>query len=480
MIKKYIIHQISHITHQRKMSSIPVKKVSFNTAIAVVVANMIGAGVFTSLGYQTVAISSIFPLLMLWIVGGVIALCGALNYGELAALMPRSGGEYNFLSRIYHPLVGFVSGWISATVGFAAPVALAAVALGRYASAIIPINPLIISISVVVLVTLVHATDTRTGGIFQRYSTAIKVILILFLIFSGLIFTAEPVPISILPKEGDMSLIFFGGFATNLAYVSFAYSGWNASAYLANEIENPKVNVPKSLFLGTFSVMLIYVLLTFVFLYTVPVSELAAGQAADFSKPLEVGHLSAEKIFGKSGGNLMAGMIALLLISSISAMVFAGPRVTQMIGEDFPLLKKFATTNEKGVPVIAIMVQAIISIALILTASFDTVLKAMAFVLDIFTFLAVLGVIILRIKQPNAERSYKAWGYPITTLIFLVSIAWVMYFLFMKDILPSIEVLLFLKETKNYVADSIPAILSFGAILSGILVYFVNKKMESK
>jgi APA family basic amino acid/polyamine antiporter len=460
------------------------QKISFNTAIAIVVANMIGAGVFTSLGYQAVGTPHIFPLLTLWLVGGIVALCGALNYGELASLMPRSGGEYNYLSQIYHPLLGFLSGWISATIGFAAPVALAAVALGTYASNVIGVNSTLIGIIVVVIITAIHATDSKTGSSFQRYSTAVKVGLIFLFILSGLFLTDTPQNISILPKEGDWSEIVKSPFAVSLAFVSFAYSGWNASAYLANEIENPQKNVPKSLLMGTAVVMLAYILLNFVFLYTIPVGTLVAEQAKDFNKPLEVGYLSANVVFGNIGGKIMATLIALLLVSSISSMVFAGPRVTQMIGEDFPLFKSFARLNKKGVPSTAIIVQSAISIILILTSSFDSILYAIAFILDVFTFAAVLGVIVLRIRKPKEERKYKAWGFPITSIIFLAATGWTMWFLFEQRILPATKAIfgIDLDAKLSYLQQTMPSFITLGMLLSGTIVYYIshiNKKQNS-
>ena len=415
-------------------NNINLKQVGFSTAIAIVIANMIGTGVFTSLGYQAAGFQSIFPLLMLWLVGGVVALCGALSYGELAGMMPRSGGEYHYLSKIYHPAFGFLSGWASAIIAFSAPVAAAAIALGKYTSSVVstPDNQVLIlgiAIVVVILVTAIHSYDIKMGSIFQKYSTAVKVILILGFIGGGLFVTTNPVPISILPQEGDWSLVFGAAFATSLAFVSFAYSGWNASAYLATEIKNPKRNVPLSLFAGTVVVMLIYVLMNFVFLYTVPASTLAAEQAKDFGTPLEVGYLSGNVIFGATGGKVMGLMIALLLVSSISAMIFAGPRVTQVMGEDFPLLKKLAFRTKKGIPLPAILLQCVLSIIIILTAPFDQIIYGIAFVLNIFTFASVLGVIIWRIRKPNIDRPYKTFLFPLTPIIFLAATGWTMYFL---------------------------------------------------
>jgi basic amino acid/polyamine antiporter, APA family len=237
-----------------------------------------------------------------------------------------------------------------------------------------------------------------------------------------------------------------------LAYVSFSYSGWNASAYLTSEIENPKVNVPKSLFWGTFIVMMIYVSLNFVFLFTAS-TESMKGQ-------LEVGYISASVFLGNIGGKVMAGMIALLLISSISAMIFAGPRVTQVMGEDLALLKPLAYKNANGVPLYAIILQTTISIILILTASFQTVLNAIAFTLDIFTFSTVLGVFVMRFREPNAERVYKTWGYPFTPLIFLVATAWTMYFIF--NLYP------------------IPSLIAIGIVLLGLIIYFADRSFNKR
>ncbi len=431
-------------------------QVTFRTAVAIVVANMIGAGVFTSLGYQAAGTPSVFPLMMLWVVGGIVALCGALSYGEMAGLFPRSGGEYNYLSETYHPAFGFLSGWISATVGFAAPVALAAVALGKYGNAVLPDVP-VVAISLVVLlgITAIHSTSIKAGSIFQQYSTGVKIILIVGFIFGGLFLTPAPQTVNLYPKEGDWTMIFSSAFAVNLAFVSFAYSGWNASAYLANEIENPQRNVPRSLLVGTLSVMAVYIILNFVFLYTLPAGAYAGAQAKDFSRPLEVGALSADVFLGTTGGKVMAGMIALLLISSISAMVFAGPRVLKTMGEDLPLLKSISTTNKNGIPVLAIIIQSTISAVLILTASFDKILYAIAFTLDIFTFSTVLGVFVMRFKAPHAVRPYKTWGYPFTPLVFLAGTGWAMYFL------------LTTRTQESLVA--------LGVILVGIIIYFVDK-----
>ncbi len=423
------------------------KPIGFYTATALVIANMVGTGVFTSLGYQVFDTKTVFALLMLWIVGGIIAFCGAVSYSELGAAMPRSGGEYHYLSKIYHPAVGFLSGWVSALAGFGAPIALAAMALGGYTHKVFPdLNEMYVGALVVILITLVHSFDTSKGASFQRIFTGIKVLLIIIFIGCGL-FMGDHQSITIMPVEGSWKEIFSGAFAVSLIYVSYAYSGWNASAYVAGEIENPQRTLPRSLLQGTFFVMILYVLLNLVFLMTTTIPEIM-GQK-------EVGFFAANHIFGTTGGNIMSMVISLLLISTISSMVLAGPRVTQMIGEDLPAIKFLAITNKKKVPYVAIIVQSAIALVLIFTSKFDTVLTYLGFTLSLFTTLTVIGLFVLRFTQPNLERPYKTWGYPVTPIIFIALNIWVMYFLI---------------HNKPMIAAY-----GFGTIVVGLVVYYIGQ-----
>src|SRR6266571_4339824 len=272
----------------------PARRVGFVTACAIVVANIIGTGVFTSLGFQLPDIQSGFALLMLWIVGGIVALCGALCYGELSAALPRSGGEYHFLSKIYHPAIGFMAGVVSATIGFAAPIALAAIAFGKYFRGVFNLgSPVFLSFAVFWLVALFHLGNLRVGSAFQNLWTVLKLLLITALIGAGF-FVQPKEAISFLPAPGDMMSIFGAPFAVALVYVMYSYSGWNAAAYIVGEIKKPEKNVPRSLLAGTGLVIVIYVLLNAVFLATTPAQELK-GQ-------LEVALIAGKHIFGSAGG----------------------------------------------------------------------------------------------------------------------------------------------------------------------------------
>src|SRR5207247_2858629 len=211
--------------------AVPDRSIGFVTACSIVIANIIGTGIFTSLGFQLTGIQSGFARRMLWIVGGIAALCGALCYGELSAALPRSGGEYHFLSQIYHPALGFMAGFVSATVGFAAPTALAAMAFGKYFGGVFDLgSPVVLSFLVVWVVTVFHLWNLQVGSAFQNLSTLVKLLLIGVLIAAGFFFQSKQ-PISFLPVSGDTSSIFSGAFAVALVYVMYSYSGWNAAAY---------------------------------------------------------------------------------------------------------------------------------------------------------------------------------------------------------------------------------------------------------
>lgn len=385
--------------------------VSTLAATAIVVADMIGVGVFTSLGFQVTDITSGFVLMLLWFVGGVVALCGAFCYAELAAMFPRSSGEYNFLTRMYGPAVGFMAGWLSATVGFAAPVALAAMAFGQYGKAILPGSPpLLLGLAVIWIVSAVHLRGTRHGSAFQIGFTLLKLALIAAFIVAGFA-TSGSQPISFAPTAFDPAQVFSGSFALSLVFVMYAYSGWNAATYIVGELADPQYSLPRALFVGTGLVLVLYVALNTVFLYTTPLAELA-GQ-------IDVALISGRHVFGEEGGRIVGALICVGLIPTISAMMWIGPRVAVTMGEDVPLLRKFARTSHSGVPVAAILLQCAIASLLLLTQSFEAVLDFVQFSLTFCSFLAVLGLVKLRITRPDLPRPCRAWGYPVTPMIFL-------------------------------------------------------------
>jgi len=325
------------------------------TASAIIIANMIGVGVFTALGYQLADIDSFFAIMMLWVIGGLAALCGALSYAELGASLPRSGGEYTFLGEAYHPAAGFISGWVSATIGFAAPTAVVAIAFAKYSSAISPDGlsaefQKTLACALVIILALLHALSRRVSGTTQTAFTAIKIALIVAFILAAFIFTATPQSLDLTPSVSDPGVMLSVPYGVALIYVSYAYTGWNAATYVSGELEHPQRDLPRILFTGTAIVTVLYVLLNLAFLYAAP-AEALRGK-------IEIGYIAAAQIFGDTGGRLVGGMLALLLISTVSAMTLAGPRALQAVGQDYRAMSWLGRSTADGVPWAAISFQS--------------------------------------------------------------------------------------------------------------------------
>jgi basic amino acid/polyamine antiporter, APA family len=423
------------------------------TATAVVIANMIGTGVFTSLGFQLLDIQSGFVLIMLWVVGGLTALCGALTYAELGAALPRSGGEYNFLSRIYHPAAGFISGWVSATIGFAAPTALAAITFGTYLSSVFPVlSPVPLACVLLLALTAVHATTHRNSGGVQRWFTSLKVLLILAFCGLAWVLVDTPQNISFLPAAGDPALMTSGAFAVSLIYVNYAYTGWNAATYLTSELETPEKHLSRVLIFGTAVVLVLYVMLNFTFLYVAPVSAMTGK--------LEIGYIAAQHVFGEVGAAIMGIILAALLISTVSAMVMAGPRVLQVIGQDFATFRLLARTNRDDVPYLAIIMQSAIALVFILSASFESILVFAGFTLGLNTFFAVLGVFLLRIRQPDLPRPYRIPAYPLPPLVFLGFTGWTLTYILLER--------------------PLEGVMGLVIVISGAAFYFVTRWLDER
>lgn len=416
------------------------QKYTLTTAIAVVIANMIGTGVFTSLGFQIPAMSDNFAIIMLWVTGGIVALCGALTYAEIATRLKESGGEYTFLSKIYHPAFGFSSAFVSLFAGFAIPVAANALTLGIYASPMFGFDDnsflsignyhleyyKFVSIAVIVFVSIIHIGGVAVGGHAQNFFTGLKMALILFFCLAPLFVTSShPGTTALGPTDQSMPNIFSLAFAGSLYYVMYAYSGWNAAAYITGNIENPLKNLPIALIRGTLVVTVLYVLLNIMFLVAVDRGQMA-GQ-------LEIGNIVATELFGMDWGILFSALFSIALISTISAMTIAGPRVTEQVGKDYPIFSLFSRNSKGGTPINGIIIQSVIAIAVVLYFDAQTLLKYIGLTLTIFGAFTVFGVFILRRRNQQTEY-YKLPLYPLPPLIFLAGCGWMLYFGFAMDI----------------------------------------------
>lgn len=381
---------------------------------------MIGVGIFTTSGLLMGDLKHPLLMILLWIVGGVIALCGAISYGELGAAMPYAGGEYTFLSRLYHPLFGFLSGWVSFIVGFSAPIAASAIGFSEYLLHAFPqITDMVnmpegalkklLSIVVITLFSLIHLRGISFGARVQNYLTVLKVGLIVGLIFLGFIF-----------GKGDFSHLSTGetisyDFADwktiglSLMWIMFAYSGWNASTYIGSEIRNPEKNLPRSLLIGTGTVALLYLLLNILYLYAVA--------PADMEGVIAISGLTVNRLFNQTTDTVISLLISFALFSSLSAFIIIGPRVYYAMAKDGYFFKFAAQIHPVfQVPSKAILIQMLIAIIMVLSGAFDQILTYMGFSLGIFPLLAVAGVFRLRMA---GHSTLKLPGYPWVQILYL-------------------------------------------------------------
>ena len=412
-------------------------KLGYAAAISLVIANMIGVGIFTSLGFQLFDLNNYYSILLLWLLGGLHAILGSFCYSELSAAFPKSGGEYHFLKISFGNFTGFLSGWTSAILGFAAPITAAAYAFSKYFGNLFEsgFHPTLMAMIIIILITIIHCFRINTGARFQVFLTTGKVILIIVFILTGLYMFFQnkysDVHTNFIFSKQIFLDLFTPGFWVGLIFVSYAYSGWNASAYVIDEVENPKKNVPKSIIVGTLMVTVLYVLLNYVFLISANADELRGKE--------DVAYISALRIFGKHGALIVSSIISFLLISTISSMVMVGPRVIKRIALDYNEFNFFSKHNKNGVPIRAILLQSGISILLLITSSFEFIVTCIGFVLCIFTTLTSLAVIVLRWKQPNVERPIKVPLYPLTPILFSIFNLWIMVYLLQNKTVESLS-----------------------------------------
>ncbi|MEJ2184441.1 MAG: amino acid permease [Gemmatimonadota bacterium] len=399
-----------------------VRRLGLFSATNLVVANMVGAGIFTTSGLLLGELGSPLVMLALWVAGGVLALAGALCYGELGAAMPSAGGEYVYLGRLYHPVLGFLTGWVSFLVGFSAPLAASALGCSEYFASAFPfllppdgslLPRKLFAVLLVAGLTAVHLRGMRTGARVQNVLTVGKVLLIVALIVAGAALgqgdlghlTARAAPVAEAAGTDRFSWHTVG---LALMWIMFAYSGWNASAYVGSEIRDPARNLPRSLLAGTGLVLLLYVGLNLLFVYAVPPAEMGGVIA--------VGGLAAHHLFGGAARTVVSGLIAFALLSSISALIILGPRVYFAMARDGFFFRAVAEVQPSTrVPAKSILLQSGIAIVLILSGTFEQILTYMGFCLGIFPILAVLGLFRLRRSH---RPGYHMPGFPAVPVFF--------------------------------------------------------------
>lgn len=437
------------------------RKLGLFPATNIVVANMIGAGIFTTSGLLMSGLNDPVLMLILWAVGGIIALCGALSYGELGAAMPGAGGEYLFLSKLYHPIFGFLSGWVSFIVGFSAPIAASALGFSEYFTRAVPdfsiwiqnnglmgpeLTKKVLAVSVILIFTFIHYRGIKYGARIQNALTLLKILLIVILLTAG--FSSGKGDFSNF-AEGGILQSGLAGWKTiglSLMWIMFAYSGWNASTYLGAEIKNPTRNLPGSLIVGTVIVLILYLGINILYVYGINPEEMKGV--------ISVGGLAMGNLFGKSAEILFSILISFALFSSLSAFIIIGPRVYYSMAKDGLFFKSVASIHKKfQVPSNSILLQCLIAVILVLSGTFEQVLTYMGFALGIFPVLTVLGVWRLRKKNPGAMR---IMGFPITQVVYISAGILILFLSFLERPFESSIALL--------------------TVLIGIPFYFIFKK----
>ncbi len=390
------------------------------SATVVVIANMIGTGIFTSSGFIIAAVDSPLAFMLCWLAGGLFALCGALSYGELGVRFPRAGGEYIYLREAFGPCLGFLSGWLSLIVGFSAPIAAAAMAFATYFLPDADRGIATLTACTVILgITLLHYHSLRLGTRVQNGLTLLKIGIILALVVAGVVM-----------GRGDLSHfetgswtdnLFSSSWAVALIFVSFAYSGWNAAGYLGGEIRWPERNLPRALVIGTMIVAVLYLALNIVFLYALAPVEMA-GRA-------DIGAMAATALFGPAAGRWLGLAISVGLMSVLSAMIMTGPRVYYAMARDGVFFRAFGRLSGlHQTPAASIFLQAAIAIVMALTATFDALLIYIGFTLSLSAMLTVVGMMWLRRLHPMPAGSYRTPGYPFVPALFILGNGWIVVF----------------------------------------------------
>ena len=400
---------------------------------AIVVSNVIGSGIFIVPAFVAQGVPDARGILAVWLAGGLLAFAGAMAYAELATLKPRAGGEYVYLRDAYGPVAGFLTGWTSFVAGFSGAIAASAVGLASYLGRFLPaagdttplvqaaLGPVTLTLSpqsVVALAAIagfsaVHVVGIGPGRIVQNVLAALKVLLLL--VFVALGFTigmGSPANFG-----GGAGMVAPSSWVLALIPVMFSYSGWNAAAYVAGEIRDPGRNVPLALGIGTVTVVVLYLLLNMLYIYALPVAELATVE-------VRVVDAAADRLFGPFVAAPLAAASVVMIAASISAMVLAGPRVYYAMAQDGQFFSRLGRIHPRfRTPAAAIIVQSAWAGVLVLTGTFEQLVAYTGFAVVLFAGVAVTAVFVLRRRAPDAPRPFRAWGYPVAPFVFAAASA---------------------------------------------------------
>ena len=424
-----------------------------STSTYVVIASMIGTGILVSPGYMMASLRNYPVIFGLWALGGLLALCGALCVAELAAALPRAGGEYVYLREAYGPMPAFLSGWTSFFVGFSAPLAVTG-----YVAASYLLTPFqlaedetgqmvkIAAAIIIVAVTLPNLVGHRQSAWTQNLTTILKLGLFVVLVVAAFLFGDGR--LAHFSQGQPVGKVGLGTAATQLFYVMFAYSGWNAASYMAGEVKNPAKTLPRSLLLGTGLVIVLYLALTLTFAYAVPLAGVG------FDNAEQVPQIAVRNLFGAKASSVFNVVLGLTFLSTVSAFIITGPRIYYAMAKDglFPSLAGHVSPKGR-VPIYAMISQSACAIIILFVTDFQNLYQYTSVGLSVFALLFIGAVYVLRWRRPDMERPFRLPGYPVVPAIFLVVILFMTVFAF--------------KQWPK------PSAYSLGSILAGIPVYYV-------
>jgi APA family basic amino acid/polyamine antiporter len=400
-------------------------------AAALIISNVIGVGIFTTPGIVAGLVPHPLAFLSVWIAGGALAFAGAFSYAELAVLRPRAGGEYVYLREAFGPLAAFMTGWTSFVAGFSGAIAAGAIGLSAYLGRFFPaaadprpllslplyffsleISPrALTAVAAILALSAIHARGLGPGRALQNLLAGLKVLALLALI--GLGFTLGTGSTAPIAASAEASLR-PAGWLLALIPVMFTYSGWNAAAYVAEEVRDPDRNLPRALALGTLAVVVLYLLLNLLYLFALPGGRLAGVVRA--------GDAAAESLFGPRGAELLAPLMLVAVAGGLSAMILAGPRVYFAMARDGLFPSAAARVHPRyRTPAVAIFAQAAWSAVLVLTGKFEQILMYTGFAIVLFSGIAVLALFVLRFTRPQEKRRFRAWGYPVAPALFVLA-----------------------------------------------------------
>lgn len=417
------------------------KKIGWKTATAIVISNMVGTGVFTSLGYQVPELHNTFTIILLWTIGGILALIGAFIYAELGAHFKQSGGDYIYLSRTYHPIMGYITSWVSLIVGFSGPIALAALAMAKYLGFE---NERSTAILIIIIIAVFQCFSLKVSSRFQNIFAVLKVAFIIVLILIGISISPSPTNALLWDNSWTHEII-VPAFASSLVFVTYAYTGWNSASYIVEEIEKPKVNLPKALIIGTVFVTVSYVLVNFVFLKHASIEQMEGKE--------DIANIAFTNILGVRGVKWISYLIALQLVSTISGYLWVGSRVTQATAKENHLWSYLGKENKNRIPIWAVVAHTLISILIILSGKFEEIFIYTAFVLQLLSTAAVSTSLFIKKKD---RVLFKGNIFLLMPVIFLLFSFYILYFTFV-----------------NHPRESI---IGLGIIGVGMTLYFFDKK----